>query len=379
VESRGCAFTDWPERLRSGHCRREDYRQSDYRYHLYVQYRMAEQMQRLGGRARDLGLGLYLDLPVGVHGAGYDLWAEPEAFLRGCAAGAPPDIVFTGGQNWGIAPLSPEGCRRQGYSYLRRVIRHHLSCAGALRIDHVMGLQRIYCVPDGFECSRGVYVGYPAHELFAALTIESHQARAMLVGEDLGTVPAEIPEALESRGIRRMHVLEYALAGDHLTFDSLTDNAVASVNTHDLVPFAGWCSGQDISLRRESGLVDEAEAEAERERRARMVEALSALLRDEGRLSENDAELDGSRVRRLLSAVLEKYGTSASPLVMVSLEDLWLEQMPQNVPGTNSDAGNWCRRMSAALEDLDGMPGLEGLVRRLRSARERAREREVHE
>jgi 4-alpha-glucanotransferase len=292
--------------------------------------------------------------------------------------------VFTGGQNWGTAPLSPEGGRRQGYRYLRRVMQHHLSCAGALRIDHVMGLQRIFCIADGLESSRGVYVSYPSHELFALLTIESHRHRTMLVGEDLGTVPAEIPEALESRRIRRMHVLEYALAGHQLAFDSLTANAVASINTHDLVPFAGWCAGRDIELRRQAGQLDEPGEHNERNGRAWVLGQLEHHLREHGALLGGDAadEVDGegassSRVVRLLGGVLECYGLSASPLVMVSLEDLWLEQLPQNVPGTSSEAGNWRRRMQADLEDLAALPNVTRLIERLCEARARAR-REHH-
>lgn len=374
VESRRTPFHDWPRASRLGQLGPDDYLAADRRYHLYCQFRLDQQMAALSERARGLGLGLYLDLPLGVHGAGYDLWAEPDAFLAGCSAGAPPDMVFTSGQNWGTAPLSPEGCRRQGYRYLRQVIRHQLRGAGALRVDHVMGLQRIFCIPDGMEGSRGVYVGYPARELFALLSIESHRHGALLVGEDLGTVPSEIPEALESRGIRRMHVLEYALAGHSLSFDTLTENAVASVNTHDLAPFAGWCACGDIELRLQAGQIDEAEAAAQRAGRAAVLDQLEGHLRHEGRFAD-DCEGGPPRVQRLLAGALELYGSSVAPLVILSLEDAWLEREPQNVPGTTSEFGNWRRRLTTALEDLDEVAGLPTLIDRVRKARDAARER----
>jgi 4-alpha-glucanotransferase len=243
-----------------------------------------------------------------------------------------------------------------------------------------MGLQRIYCVPDGMECSRGVYVGYPADELFAILTIESHRHRAMLVGEDLGTVPPGLPEALESRKIRRMHVLEYALAGDHLSFDTLSANAVASVNTHDLVPFAGWCAGRDIQLRRESGQITEEDEAAELGKRAHMLNQVEAHLEELGLLPgepEMDPEGDcvDRRSFRIFSAIVRKYGQSDAPLVLLSLEDLWLEREPQNVPGTTSDCGNWSRRMSRSLEEVEALPGVEALLALLRDARNAVRVR----
>ncbi len=374
-------FQTWPSWAARGKLGGHCHRQGAYRYHLYCQYRMAEQMSLLGDRARALGLGLYLDLPVGVHSSGFDLWEEPEAFLLGCAAGAPPDIVFTGGQDWGTAPLSPEGLRKQGYRYLRDVLAHHLGCAGALRIDHVMGIDRIYCVPKGFDATNGVYVGYRKEEILALMCIESHRYKSMLVGEDLGTIPPGLPEALERHGIRRMHVLEYALAGDRVNFESLTGNVAASVNTHDLFPLAGWCEGEDLRQRRELDQLTDDQLEAEWGKRKRVLQELAGQYHQAGRIDQPvlDFPLQEEAHRAVLGAVLEHYGGSEAPLVLVNLEDLWAEKLPQNVPGTTTEAGNWQRRLRHDIEAVQALPGVAEVLGRLEKRRGEVRQAEAAE
>jgi 4-alpha-glucanotransferase len=394
VERERTRFEQWPERLQRGQVQPTDYDESACRYHLYCQFRMAQQMRRLGGSARELGLGLYLDLPVGVHSAGYDLWAERDAFLLGCCAGAPPDVVFRGGQNWGLAPLSPEGLRAQSYRYFRDVIRHHLGCAGALRIDHVMGMQRIFCIPYGMDARSGVYVGYRPEEFFAVLTLESVRHRAELIGEDLGTVPPGLPESLARHQIRRMHVVECAIDGGTLYWGSLTPSAVASVNTHDIMPFAAWFFARDIAQRVAGGQDAEA-ARSEAERRATVIAQLAWQLVEEGYLPKDLAEPVGARARAALTeapnfeaiggleaaasepeiaalfgALLEKLGKSAAPLVVVNLEDTWLETRPQNTPGTDSSCANWENKARLSVKSLEPGTWPVEVLTRLAQARE---------
>lgn len=364
LERRKASWQTWPEALKSGKLTEADYRREDFEYYVYSQWRTSQQVKRLSDKARGHGLGLYLDLPVGVHGSGYDLWAERESFLVGCGAGAPPDIVFQSGQDWGLAPLSPEGLRRDGYRYFRDMITHHLKVAGALRIDHVMGLHRIYCVPQGLGARRGVYVRYKAEELYAVMTIESARHRSLLVGEDLGTVPADVPPMMERHGLRRMHVLEYALEADHLTFEGLVPTAVASTNTHDLFPFASWWDSEDILDRKRQGVIDDQGVEHARGKRDWMKSQLIQRLREEKRLED-----DVSDPASVLAAVLEKYGESPVPLVLATLEDGWLERRPQNVPGTGPDSPNWRRKMGRTLEQVAADETVSEPYRRLSLAR----------
>jgi 4-alpha-glucanotransferase len=367
LERRKASWQTWPEGLKSGALTEADYRREDFEYYVYSQWRTSQQIKRLSDRARGYGLGLYLDLPVGVHASGYDLWAERESFLVGCGAGAPPDIVFQGGQDWGLAPLSPEGLRREGYRYFRDMIAHHLRVAGALRIDHVMGLHRIYCVPQGLGAKRGIYVRYKAEELYAVMTIESVRHRSLLVGEDLGTVPADVPPMMERHALRRMHVLEYALEADQLSFDGLVPTAVASINTHDLFPFASWWECEDIEDRKRQGVIDDAGVERARGKREWMKTQLIQRLTEEGRL-----EAEVTDVASILSAVLEKYGESPVPLVLATLEDGWLERRPQNVPGTGPDSPNWRRKMARTLEQVAADEALSEPYERLSRARARS-------
>src|SRR5262249_19677229 len=169
-----------------------------------------EQLSRLASSAREAGPGLYLDLPLGVHGHGYDVWRERPSFAVGASGGCPPDLVFPRGQDWGFPPLHPEGIRADGYSYVCAYLRHQMKSAGVLRIDHMPVFHRLYWVPAGMEASDGVYVRYPAEELYALFSLESHRHRTALVGEDLGTVPPEVPESMARHGVHRMYVLQYA-------------------------------------------------------------------------------------------------------------------------------------------------------------------------
>ena len=170
---------------------------SAYRYHAYVQWRADEQ---LAAAAKSLGRpGLYLDLPLGVHPGGFDVWREPDSFALSMNGGAPPDRFFTQGQNWGFAPMHPERVRRTGYSYFRRCLARHMQYAGILRVDHVMGLSRFFWVPEGLPASEGAYVQSRQSELFAVLAIEAVRSKTVVVGEDLGTVSANAACATRCR------------------------------------------------------------------------------------------------------------------------------------------------------------------------------------
>ncbi|MFA7468381.1 MAG: 4-alpha-glucanotransferase, partial [Desulfotomaculaceae bacterium] len=163
-------WTQWPERLRSGDLKQGDFDLEAERYHLYVQWIAHQQFRELALRARKHGPGLYLDFPLGVHGSGYDVWRERNVFATGATCGAPPDRLNTGGQNWGFPPLHPDGLRQQAYRYFIAGLRHHLRHAGVLRLDHVMGMHRLFWIPAGLPAGEGVYVRYPAEEFYAILT-----------------------------------------------------------------------------------------------------------------------------------------------------------------------------------------------------------------
>jgi len=343
----GSLWSDWPERPRSGVLYPGDYDAKASRYHAYAQWLADEQVGAVAETAERSGLGLYLDLPLGVHRGSYDVWRERQSFVLDASGGAPPDPMFTSGQDWGVSPLHPEQSRRNGYRYVLAYLRHHMHHAGAVRIDHVMGLHRLFWIPKGMGAADGVYVRTPAHELYAIVCLESHRHRCAVVGENLGTVPWTVESMLQKHGIHRMYVMQYALAPDpHGSPQPVADDTVASLNTHDMVPFEGFRRGLDIDARRELGLLNDDEARGETEGREALVRSLTAFLEREGLLAP------GADPRALLRATLLHLARSPARIMLVNLEDLWLETRPQNVPGTWQERPNWTEKARLSFEAI---------------------------
>jgi 4-alpha-glucanotransferase len=364
VERFGATWWVWPEGQRSGWLREGDYDETARRYHLFVQWQAHEQLAALAQQARTGGPGLYLDLPLGVNADSFEVWSERRLFALGASGGAPPDLFFTKGQDWGFPPLHPETLRAQGYRYLRDCLRNHMQYAGVLRVDHLMGLHRLYWVPQGLGPQQGVYVRYRPEEMYAIFALESVRHRTLLVGEDLGTVPPEVRPAMERHHVHRLFVVQYELqhaagAGD---LPEAFPGAVASVNTHDMPTFSAYWRGLDLADRHDLGLLDEAGVREEEARRAQVRQALVRQLRAAGELG--DAE-DESAVLR---ALFKRLARSDAAAVLASLEDLWQAIEPQNVPGTWKERPNWQRKAAHTLEELDRLPAVVEALRALNRA-----------
>ena len=369
AERRREPWQAWPERMRGGMVSAPDYDEGSFRYHVYVQFLAHEQLSALRESASGRSIRLYFDLPLGVDPGGFDAWRERDAFADGLSVGAPPDAFFTRGQDWGFAPPHPERAREQGYRNFRSVIRNVLLYAGVLRIDHIMGLHRLYCIPQGMEATDGVYVRYPADELYAILSLESHRHKALIVGEDLGTVPSYVHDAMSRHAIQRTYVLQYELDDDG---DSPIPNpprsSVASLNTHDMPPFAAYWQGLDIEDRLDLGLMNEEQAEEERRDRECVRRAAIRELRQRG-LTEGDDPTPADILRALLLAL----ASSRAQLALVNLEDLWLEERPQNVPGTTDERVNWRRKARYTLEGMQANDGVAAILNLLNEARSAGR------
>src|SRR5690606_15224768 len=346
THAQGRSWHVWPEEMRNGWLPEGSYAASDYRYHLYVQWQTHLQLEALASRARAAGgLGLYLDLPVGVHPDGYDFWKYRNVFAMGLSTGAPPDALFAGGQNWAFPPLHPRGVREDRYRYLLAVIRNHLRYAGVLRIDHVMGLHRIYTIPAHAPATDGMYLRYDVDEMYALFSLESHRHRTLLIGENLGTVPDEVTQAMNTHGIRGIHVVQYAARPDpEAALPPATSNEIASLNTHDMPPFRAFWECMDADLRHDLGWTDEATEAEEKQERQRLKRALRDFLHRGRTLS---VDPDWSEVLRALLAHLAR---SDTPLVLLNLEDLWGETHCQNVPGTFREYPNWQHRARYGFE-----------------------------
>jgi len=352
VEKQRRSWQLWPQPLGDGILREGDYDEEDWCYHLYVQWLSHQQMNSISEKAKDKGVQLYLDLPLGVHPDGYDVWRKRDLFALDSTTGAPPDTVFSSGQNWLFPPLHPERIREEGYQYLISCLRHHLKHASILRIDHIMGLHRLFWIPKGLDASQGVYVRYRAEELYAILALESHRHQATIVGEDLGTVPPEVRPAMNRHGLHRMYVVQYELVSNRrAALPTVPRDSVASLNTHDMFPFAAFWQGLDIKERQQFGLLNRLSAQRERRHRQTVKEALLTFLHEKGWLKRPRVDTGA-----VLNACLAFLSTSRARTVLVNLEDLWQETQPQNVPSTRQEYPNWRRKALYRLEDFCQMP-----------------------
>ena len=335
-------------------------------YHLYVQWLCHEQALWLRNESKRAGAALYLDFPLGVNRDGYDVWRERELFALTVSAGAPPDGLFVKGQNWGFPPHHPGAIRRQGYRYFQNCLRHHMAYASMLRIDHVMGLHRAFWVPEGFSAAEGLYVHNRAEEYYAILSLESHRHQAQIVGENLGTVPPYVTDALARHSVLGMHVGQFAVNTDGINaLEAPPANAVASLNTHDTATFMSFWTGEEIDDRRALGLLDDEQARQEHGYRAAQRHALVDYLRSTGRLGEDAGPA------AILAAWLAFLASGAEEFLLINLEDLWLEVAPQNVPGTWQERPNWRRKTRFGLEEIRAMPQLVETLRNIGDIRRR--------
>lgn len=364
-EQHGRAWSRWPARQRDGDLRDGDCRESLQQYHLYVQWLAHEQMTQLAEHARRQQVTLYLDVPLGTHRDGYDAWRHRNLFALEASGGAPPDPVFTQAQDWGFAPLHPERNREQGYAYVRAYLRHHLQQAGLLRLDHVMGLHRLYWVPQGLPASQGVYVTYPADEFYAILSIESHRHRASIVGENLGTVPPGLNRRLRRHGVSGMFVVQCELRSPpRPALRRIPADVVASLNTHDMPPFAAFWDGLDIADRQELRPRRDREVLSAYRSRERLRRSLQRLL---GRRA--GSQPDTMEISAVFRDAVEHLGASAARWVLLNLEDLWGETASQNTPGTSCERVNWQRKAQFDLEAIRRNPQWLAVLTALRGLR----------
>lgn len=333
-------------------------------YHEYLQWQADRQLARAAARCRELGMaiGLYLDLAVSVDRSGSDVWSFPGCFAATASVGAPPDDFNLSGQDWGLPPLLAQASRERGHEPFVLALRANMRHAGALRIDHVMGLMRLYWVPRGAGAHAGAYVRYPLDELLAIVRLESHRNRCVVVGEDLGTVPDAVREALARAGVLSYRLLYFQrdASGEFLPARDYPHDALVSIGTHDLPTLAGWWQGRDIELRDSLGLFpDEATRERLRDERALDRRRLLDALARAGRLPAHagvhldpDALARGPLTAALVEAIHGWLASTPSRLMMVQPED-WIGALEQNnLPGTVDEHPNWRRKLALSIDEL---------------------------
>jgi len=378
--------------------------------HLYWQWLVAGQLEAAQTQARSKGLPftLYQDLALGAAAGGAETWVYPGLFAQGADLGAPPDAFNPGGQNWGLPPMIPEHLRQDGYRLFIDTLRANLPPDGMLRLDHVMGLFRLFWIPRGRSAAEGAYVHYPAREMLGILALESRRRRTLIIGEDLGTVPPRVRRELARRQVLSYRVFYFERTGDGHFKDpeDYPRNAVAAVTTHDLPTLAGYWQGEDIRLKNALGLFPQthlaAEETAARDRdRQRLLEISQAMevdLGEEGRRPAQAAKPGSSALGASLEppfstpnigigdkgeakasadpcpeevrfGVLEYLARSRAALMEVRLEEIFGVVEQQNLPGTTTQYPNWRRKFSLTLEEMRRNPAAARLAERLRKYR----------
>jgi 4-alpha-glucanotransferase len=306
----------------------------------FVQWTADRQLGAASDLARKLGMkvGLYLDVAVGVQADGFDAWNEQAAISRHLGVGAPPDPLNTAGQSWGLAGFNAAGLELQSFAPYRDMLRAAMRHAGAIRLDHVLGLKRLYLVPNGFSAADGVYVQMPFEALLAVTAQESLAHRCIVIGEDLGTVPEDFREQIADWGIWSYLVMLFERddRGSFRGMDHYLPNALVTFNTHDLSTYAGWRSFGDLKMKRSLG-IDPGESD---DARWHALAMLDDVLRHHA-IDSND-----------LFSVVNFLAKTRSRLLAISLEDLLGMVDQPNIPGTVDEHPNWRQRLPVAIEEM---------------------------
>ena len=350
------SWRDWPENLR--HPRSDAVAEfaetyaNDVAFHAFLQWQAALGLQRAQQCARDSGMaiGLITDLAVGAEGGGSQAWSRQSQMLNGLSVGAPPDLLGPQGQNWGLAAFSPRALREYGFQAYIEMLRAAFCHAGGVRIDHILGLARMWLVPQGLPGTEGVYLRYPLDDLIRLIALESHRHRAIVIGEDLGTVPAGFDKTLSDAGLMGIRVLWFEQ--EHGMFrapERWSPNAIATTATHDLPTVAGWWQGRDIEWREQldllaPGVQGQDEHAARSYDRTRLCNAL--------KYQYPDRNIDCDHTTPPLNDILEFVASTPAPLVIIPLEDVLDIVEQPNVPNTIDEHPNWRRRLPGTADRM---------------------------
>lgn len=369
----GPGFTAWPRAYHdpdSPECRAfAAAHADDLRRHQYRQWRAEADLGIAAEAARGMALGLARDLAVGAAPDGAEAWSERARLARGVSIGAPPDMYSDKGQCWGLPPYDPDHLASDGYAFFGDLVARNMRFAGALRIDHVLGLARQFWIPDGAEAADGAYVDFPMDGMLSTVALKSIRARCLIIGEDLGTVPEGLKGAMADRAMLGYRVLAFERHGETVTPpEHLPASAWACAATHDLPPLAGWWDGSEIQERFALGLISAADRDLRLAERAEDRRAMIAALARQGLASaERDpaAALDDD----LLTALHAYLARSPAAVVAAQLEDLAGAVDAVNLPGTDTERPNWRRRLEVDLDAIFTSEKAQRILSILRESR----------
>lgn len=351
-------------------------------FHLFMQWQASRGLKSAqhAARAAGMAIGLIADLAIGADTAGSQAWSRQEQMLLKLAIGAPPDLLNAQGQNWGLGALSPYAMRLHGFSSYVEMLRAAFACAGGIRIDHVLGLKRLWLVPQGGSADQGAYLKYPQEDLLRLIALESWRHHAIVIGEDLGTVPPGFSEQMSHAGLLGIRLLWFQRDGKRfLSPSEWSSGAIATTTTHDLPTVAGWWQGSDIRWRSKLGMLNDGSSEKKemaqrRQDKTALWEALSEEI-EEPQDTAEDAYTPSSALSSQppqeppLIAAIRFVGASAAPLVILPMEDaLGLPEQP-NLPGTINEHPNWRRRLPGEIDGILDAPEVKSRLNALDQSR----------
>lgn len=369
------AWQEWPADLRHptalGLAAFGQERDRRVAFVLFLQFLADRQFAEAAKAGRDAGLslGFYRDLAVGCAPDGAEAWSEQDRLMTGVSIGAPPDPFSAHGQVWMLPAPDPRATTRDGYDGFSRLIAANMAHAGALRIDHVLGLKRLFIVPDGATGAEGAYVAQPFEDLLGHLALESVRAGTIVVGEDLGTVPEGFRERMAAADVLSYRVLWFERRDiGYLRPRTYPARAAACASTHDLPTLAGWWAERDIEEKRALGLLDEAALTRARIDRHVARTMLTTVLVADGYL-DGLPDPKAPLTPAYAAAVHAFIAATPSALALVQADDLAGEIEAVNLPGTDRERPNWRRKLAVGVEDLFARPLAGAILNAIRGGR----------
>jgi len=327
--------------------------------YLYLQWIADSQIEEVQSLAKERGMviGLYRDLAVGVAESGSETWADQGNLMLNLSVGAPPDNLGPQGQNWGLPPINPKVMRSRAYALFISLLRANMKHCGSLRIDHILGLLRLWWVPRGASPKDGAYMSYPVHELLSILALESHRHKCSVIGEDLGTVPAEMAQLLADAGVHSYKVFFFETGDDggYISPQHYVDQSMSVLCTHDMPTLRGFWHCNDLKMGHDIGLYpDEEQLQRLFDQRLRSKQKVLDSVAWHGLLPDGVGR-DASLVPMdsYLSSTLHLHlAAGRSSLMSIQLEDWLVMDNPVNIPGIVDEYPNWRRKLTMTLEDI---------------------------
>ena len=331
---------------------------------LYLQWQAQQQLADVKRLCQQHGMaiGLYCDVAVGTSRSSAESWGAPEDYLLDLSVGAPADIMAPKGQNWGLLAYNPQTLRQKAYKPFIQLIQANMRYAGALRLDHVMALLRLWCCPLGADATAGAYIRFPAADLFAILALESQRNSCVVIGEDLGTVPVEISHLMAQYQVLsyRVFMLEQKAGSYEHASQTYPELALATVSTHDMPTLVGYWQEHDLALRHQLDLFPNPQ----------VADSLYQLRADEKHLMRDRLQLEEGNYSQLIRASHLFTASQPARLFAFQLEDLLQMSTPVNIPGTSTEYPNWRRKLIHNIEDILQRPEVQQMISDIRTARQ---------